>query len=195
MGKIEICLATNNAHKIEELQQMLGDTFELKTLKDIGCFDEIEEYGTTLEENSRIKAAYIHERYNLNVIADDSGLEVDALGNKPGVYSARYAGEPTNHQNNIQKVLIELAPFENKTARFRTVITLIYQNEYYLFEGEVKGKIINELRGTEGFGYDPIFIPDGFQETFAEMKSETKNAISHRGNAIKKLLEFLSEKS
>ncbi|MCF8323394.1 MAG: RdgB/HAM1 family non-canonical purine NTP pyrophosphatase [Leadbetterella sp.] len=194
MEKIEICLASNNTHKIVELQQMLGDTFLIKTMKDIGCEDDIEEYGTTFEQNSRIKADYIHNLYGLNVIADDSGLEVEALGNRPGVYSARYAGEPTNHQANIEKLLLELDGIENRKARFRTVITLILDNKNYAFEGEVSGKITMELRGDEGFGYDPVFVPDGFEKTFAEMPAALKNQISHRANAITRLLEYLKTK-
>lgn len=194
MEKIEICLASNNAHKIVELQQMLGDTFLIKTMKDIGCEDDIEEYGTTFEQNSRIKADYIHNLYGVNVIADDSGLEVEALDNRPGVYSARYAGEPTNHQANIEKLLLELYGIENREAKFRTVITLILDNKHYAFEGEVSGKITKELRGNEGFGYDPVFVPDGFEKTFAEMPSDLKNQMSHRANAIKRLLEHLKTK-
>lgn len=194
MEKIEICLASNNTHKIVELQQMLGDTFVIKTMKDIGCEDDIEEYGTTLEQNSRIKADYIHDRYGVNVIADDSGLEVEALDNRPGVYSARYAGEPTNHKANIEKLLLELNGIENRKARFRTVITLILNDKHYAFEGDVSGIIITELRGREGFGYDPIFVPDGFEKTFAEMPAELKNQMSHRANAIKRLLKYLKTK-
>lgn len=194
MEKIEICLASNNAHKIVELQQMLGDTFLIKTMKDIGCEDDIEEYGTTFEQNSNIKADYIHNLYGVNVIADDSGLEVEALDNRPGVYSARYAGEPTNHQANIEKLLLELDGIENREARFRTVITLILDDKHYAFEGQVSGKITKELRGDEGFGYDPVFVPDGFEKTFAEMPADLKNQISHRANAINRLLEHLKTK-
>jgi XTP/dITP diphosphohydrolase len=194
MEKIEICLASNNTHKIIELQQMLGDTFLIKTMKDIGCEDDIEEYGTTFEQNSRIKADYIHNLYGVNVIADDSGLEVETLDNRPGVYSARYAGEPTNHQANIEKLLFELDGIENRKAKFRTVITLILDNKHYAFEGEVSGKITKELRGNEGFGYDPVFVPDGFEKTFAEMPADLKNQMSHRANAIKRLLEHLKTK-
>lgn len=194
MEKIEICLASNNTHKIVELQQMLGDTFLIKTMKDIGCEDDIEEYGTTFEQNSRIKADYIHNLYGVNVIADDSGLEVEALNNRPGVYSARYAGEPTNHQANIEKLLFELEGVENRKAKFRTVVTLILNNKHYAFEGDVSGKITKDIRGNEGFGYDPVFIPDGFEKTFAEMPADLKNQMSHRANAIKRLLEHLKTK-
>ena len=194
MEKIEICLASNNGHKIVELQQMLGDTFLIKTMKDIGCEDEIEEYGTTFEQNSRIKADYIHDRYGVNVVADDSGLEVEALDNRPGVYSARYAGEPTNHQSNIEKLLLELEGVENRKAKFRAVITLILNGEHRLFEGEVSGKIITEKRGNDGFGYDPVFVPDGYETTFAQMPAEIKNQISHRANAVNQMLAFLKTK-
>jgi XTP/dITP diphosphohydrolase len=194
MEKIEICLASNNAHKIVELQQMLGETFLIKTMKDIGCEDEIEEYGTTFEQNSRIKADYIHKKYGVNVIADDSGLEVEALDNRPGVYSARYAGQPTSHQANIEKLLQELDGKENRKAKFRAVITLILNGEHHLFEGEVSGKIIAEKRGTDGFGYDPVFVPDGYETTFAEMPAEQKNQISHRADAVNQMLAFLKQK-
>lgn len=194
MEKKEFCLASNNAHKIEELQAMLGDDFIIKTMNDIGCSDEIEEYGTTLEQNSKIKADYIHEKYHINVIADDSGLEIEALENRPGVYSARYAGEPTNHKANIEKVLMEMEGKINRSAKFRTVITMILDNKTSFFEGEISGKIITECIGEGGFGYDPIFMPDGFDITFAEMSSQQKNQLSHRANAIKKLLEYLKTK-
>lgn len=194
MEKKEFCLASNNAHKIEELQAMLGDDFIIKTMNDIGCSDEIEEYGTTLEQNSKIKADYIHEKYHINVIADDSGLEIETLENRPGVYSARYAGEPTNHKANIEKVLMEMEGKINRSAKFRTVITMILDNKTSFFEGEISGKIITECIGEGGFGYDPIFMPDGFDITFAEMSSQQKNQLSHRANAIKKLLEYLKTK-
>ncbi|HLO44930.1 MAG TPA: RdgB/HAM1 family non-canonical purine NTP pyrophosphatase [Leadbetterella sp.] len=194
MEKIEICLASNNAHKIVELQQMLGDTFLIKTMKDIGCEDEIEEYGTTFEQNSRIKADYIFDKFGVNVISDDSGLEVEALDNRPGVYSARYAGQPTNHQANIKKLLLELQDKENRKAKFRAVITLILNGEHHIFEGEVSGKILTEQRGTDGFGYDPVFVPNGYETTFAEMPALLKNQMSHRADAVDKLLAFLKTK-
>ena len=194
MEKIEICLASNNGHKIVELQQMLGDMFLIKTMKEIGCEDDIEEYGTTFEQNSRIKADYIHDRYGVNVIADDSGLEVEALDNRPGVYSARYAGGSTNHQANIKKLLQELDGKENRKAKFRAVITLILNGEHHIFEGEVSGKIITEQRGTDGFGYDPVFVPNGYETTFAEMSAELKNSMSHRANAVIQLLAYLKTK-
>lgn len=194
MEKIQICLASNNSHKIVELQQLLGYDFVIKTMKDIGCEDDIEEYGTTFEQNSRIKADYIYQKYGVNVIADDSGLEVKALNNSPGVYSARYAGEPTNHQANMEKLLLELSGIANRRAKFRTVVTLILDGEHQIFEGEVSGKILTELRGNAGFGYDPLFVPDGFEKTFAEMTSDQKNELSHRAKAIKSLLKYLKTK-
>lgn len=194
MSKTTICVASNNAHKIEELQQMLGAQFDLKTMAEIGCHDEIEEYGTTFQQNSQIKADYIFQKYALNVIADDSGLEVEYLDNKPGVYSARYAGEPTNHAANIQKLLQELGDATNRNAAFKTVITLILDGNTYFFEGEIKGTITKELKGEGGFGYDPVFVPEGFEKTFAELGSEIKNSVSHRGRAIAKMLDFLQKK-
>ena len=194
MNKIQICLATNNQHKIVELQQMLSDTFDVKTLNEIGCFEEIEETGTTFEENSKIKADYIFNKYGLNIIADDSGLEVEALNNEPGVFSARYGGLPTNHEKNISTLLLNLGDSKNRNARFRTVITLIFEGSTYFFEGEINGSILNKKRGNEGFGYDPIFVPEGFNETFAEMDSIQKNKISHRGIAIQKMIAFLKTK-
>lgn len=194
MSKTTICVASNNAHKIEELQQMLGAQFDLKTMAEIGCHDEIEEYGTTFQQNSQIKAEYIFQKYALNVIADDSGLEVEYLNNKPGVYSARYAGEPTNHAANIQKLLQELGDATNRNAAFKTVITLILDGNTYFFEGEIKGSITKELKGEGGFGYDPVFVPEGFEKTFAELGSEIKNSVSHRGRAIAKMLDFLQKK-
>lgn len=194
MSKTTICVASNNAHKIEELQQMLGAQFDLKTMAEIGCHDEIEEYGTTFQQNSQIKAEYIFQKYALNVIADDSGLEVQYLDNKPGVYSARYAGEPTNHAANIQKLLQELGDATNRNAAFKTVITLILDGNTYFFEGEIKGTITKELKGEGGFGYDPVFVPEGFEKTFAELGSEIKNSVSHRGRAIAKMLDFLQKK-
>lgn len=194
MSKTTICVASNNTHKIEELQQMLGAQFDLKTMAEIGCYDEIEEYGTTFQQNSQIKAEYIFQKYALNVIADDSGLEVEYLNNKPGVYSARYAGEPTNHAANIQKLLQELGDATNRNAAFKTVITLILDGNTYFFEGEIKGSITKELKGEGGFGYDPVFVPEGFEKTFAELGSEIKNSVSHRGRAIAKMLDFLQKK-
>jgi XTP/dITP diphosphohydrolase len=191
---MQFCLATNNKHKVEELQLLLGQTFQIITLDTIGCTEEIEETETTLEGNSRLKARYISDKYKVSTIADDSGLEVEALNGEPGVYSARYAGEHGNHEKNMAKLLENLKNQTNRTAQFRTSITLILDGEVHQFEGIVKGKIIYEKRGTMGFGYDPIFVPDGFEKTFAEMTTEEKNPISHRGKAIEKLLTFLTKK-
>lgn len=186
-----ICLATNNAHKVEELQQMLGDKFTIKTLADIGFTDEIEETETTFQGNSRLKARHIYDKFQLITIADDSGLEVEALNGEPGIYSARYAGEHGNHAKNNAKLLTELAGKTNRNAQFRSVITLIHDNEETQFEGIVKGKISTELSGIDGFGYDPLFTPEGFDRTFAEMTMEEKNPISHRGLAVEKLINHL----
>jgi XTP/dITP diphosphohydrolase len=194
MEKKIICLATNNAHKIEELQSILGNTFEVKTLKDIGCFEDIEETGQTFHENSLIKADYVYKKYHVNVLADDSGLEVEALGGKPGVYSARYAGEPSDATANNQKLIKELEGEENRKANFKAVITLILNGDTHTFEGEVFGKIKKTFDGEVGFGYNPIFIPDGYTQTFHEMDFEQRSRLNHRGRAMEKVLEFLREK-
>lgn len=192
-SKSLLCLATNNAHKVEELQQMLGDRFEVKTMNEAGCYDDIEETGTTFEENSKLKAVYIFDKFGFDTIADDSGLEVEALNNEPGVYSARYAGEHGNHRKNIEKLLANLQGKENRRARFRTVITFMSGGQTHTFEGVVNGRITEGQRGTGGFGYDPVFIPEGYGETFAEMPAETKNKISHRGLAVQQLLAFIKK--
>ncbi len=186
-----LCLATNNQHKVEELQELLGSRYELKTLADIGCYDEIPETENTFQGNSRQKALFVRERFGVNCIADDSGLEVDALNGEPGVFSARYAGEHGNHAKNIDLLLKNLAGIEDRSAQFRCIITLILGDDIYQFDGIIRGKIIDEKRGTQGFGYDPLFIPDGYDRTFAEMSIEEKNPISHRGLAVAKLIEFL----
>lgn len=189
---MKLCLATNNRHKIEELQAILGNQFELVTLEEIGCFDEIPETQPTMEGNSLQKAQYVYDHYGVNCFADDSGLEVDALGGEPGVYSARYAGEERSHAKNIEKLLANLEGVENRSAQFRAVITLILDGKINQFEGIVRGKIIAELRGNGGFGYDPVFVPEGYDKTFAEMTMDEKNPISHRGRSVAKLVEFLS---
>lgn len=191
MEKITLCLATNNVHKVEELQSMLGKTFEIKTLKDIGCVEDIEETGTTFRENSMIKAGYVFRKYGMNVLADDSGLEVNALGGRPGVYSARYAGEPSDATANNLKLIKELEGATDRTARFRTVITLILNGETHTFDGEVSGRIKDSFGGESGFGYNPVFIPDGFEQTFHEMTFEQRSRLNHRGRAMEKVLEFL----
>lgn len=189
--KKTICLATNNLHKVEELQLLLGDKFDIKTLKDIGCFDEIEETENTIEGNSRLKAQYVFDKYGIDCLADDSGLEVDVLNGEPGVYSARYAGEHGNHDKNMDKLLENLKNQMDKSAQFITVLTYISNQEVQQFKGIVRGKIIDVKRGNMGFGYDPIFVPDGYEKTFAEMNTEEKNPISHRGRAVELLKKHL----
>lgn len=188
-----LCFATNNAHKIEELQAMLGLTFTLKTLSEIGCHDDIAETGTTLEENSLIKAQYVWDNYQMDCFADDSGLEVAALNGAPGVYSARYSGVHHSFAANNALLLRNLAGITNRAAQFRTVITLILGGEIHQFEGIIKGNIIDQPRGTEGFGYDPLFVPDGYNQTFAEISLAEKSLISHRAKAVEKLVAFLGK--
>ncbi len=188
---IEIVFATNNEHKLRELQQILGQQFKLLSLKEIDCFEDIPEESPTIEENSMDKAIYVFEKYGKNCFADDTGLEVEALYGRPGVLSARYAGDEKNMDENIAKVLAELEGKTNWKARFKTVISLIIDGKKHQFEGIVNGKIIKDKRGEGGFGYDPVFVPDGYEITFAEMDAAEKNKISHRGLAVKKLVDFL----
>lgn len=188
---MKLVFATNNLNKLKEVQAMLPNSIELLSLKDINCFDEIEETETTLEGNAKLKAEYITKKFNYNCFADDTGLEVESLNGKPGVYSARFAGEPSNSENNMQKLLSELKNKSNKKAQFRTAICLNIDDNQYLFEGVCKGEILSSKQGDKGFGYDPIFKPEGYQQSFAEMRSDEKNKISHRGIAIEKLVEFL----
>lgn len=189
---MKIVFATNNQHKLSEIRQILGDRVEVLSLQDIGCDVDIPETGTTLEENALQKAQYVYDHYHLDVFADDTGLEVDGLDGAPGVYSARYAGgEGHDSEANMTKLLKELNGIDNRKARFRTVIALIQQGEVHEFEGIVNGEIIRERRGGEGFGYDPIFRPDGYELTFAELGTDIKNQISHRSRATKKLCAFL----
>ena len=189
--KKKLVVATNNAHKLEELSAILGDEMELLSLKDIGCEADIPETGDTLEGNARQKARYIYENYQLDCFADDTGLEVEALDGAPGVFSARYAGNGHDSEANMQKLLRELEGKQNRKAQFRTAICLMMGGEEYLFEGIVKGEIIEEKRGSAGFGYDPIFVPEGFDKTFAELGDDIKNKISHRAIATQKLCKFL----
>lgn len=189
--KTTLCFATNNAHKLEEIQAILGDSFDLLSLKDINCNEELPETGDTLEANSLQKAQYLYDHYQVNCFADDSGLEVNALGGEPGVYSARYAGEQRSHPDNINLLLKNLSGKSDRSAQFRTVITLIQNGEISQFEGAIKGQIIEDLRGTDGFGYDPIFMPEGSERTFAEMSLEEKGKISHRAKAFEKLVDYL----
>ena len=189
--KKKLVVATNNAHKLEEIAAILGDEMELLSLKDINCHADIPETADTLEGNARQKAMYIYENYGMDCFADDTGLEVDALNGAPGVFSARYAGDGHDSEANMQKLLKELKGNENRKAQFRTAICLIMEGKEYLFEGIVKGAIIEEKRGGAGFGYDPIFVPEGYEQTFAEVGNDIKNTISHRARAVEKLCKFL----
>jgi len=213
---MRIVFATNNEHKLSEIRSILGESIEVLSLKDIGCEVNIPETGTTLEENAIQKAQYVYDNYHIDCFADDTGLEVDALGGAPGVYSARYASmasqtsstsTPASHDSeaNMARLLRELGNNNNRRARFRTVIALIQKKnvcpcgctsikEIHQFEGIVEGQIIRERRGGEGFGYDPIFQPDGYDKTFAELGMDIKNHISHRARAVQKLAEFLKNK-
>ena len=194
-----IVFATNNQHKLQEIREILSPDFEIVSLKDIGCHEDIPETGNTLEENALQKARFVSERYHISCFADDTGLEVEALGGAPGVHSARYA-EGTDHDSeaNMTKLLRELEGKENRQARFRTVIALIELGEdetenVHLFEGIVEGHISTERQGTEGFGYDPIFVPEGYEKSFAALGETIKNHISHRARAVKKLAEYLKQ--
>ena len=189
---MKLVFATNNLHKLKEVQEMLSNSIEVLSLKDIGCFEDIEETEITLEGNAKLKADYITEKYGFDCFADDTGLEVEALDGDPGVYSARYAGEHGNAEKNMEKLLIELQNKSSRKAKFRTIIALNLRNKQYLFEGICEGEILNEKSGVKGFGYDPIFKPKNASCSFAEMNSEEKNIISHRGIAIQKLVNFLS---
>ncbi len=186
-----ICLATNNAHKLKELKEILGESMQVLSLSDIGCTDEIPEDQPTIEGNSLQKALFVWEKYKVSCVADDTGLLVDALNGEPGVYSARYAGPQRNNDDNIALLLQKLAGAANRKAHFKTVVTFIDSGKIYQFEGKVFGKILEQKRGNEGFGYDPVFLPDDKSLTFAEMSSQEKNAISHRGRAMTKLASFV----
>ncbi len=188
---MKLVFATNNLNKLAEVKKMLPKNIELLSLKDINCFDDIEETAITLDGNAKIKANHVTNKFNFNCFADDTGLEVESLNGAPGVYSARYAGEPSNSENNMQKLLTALNGKENRTAQFRTSICLNLNGKQFLFNGVCKGTILTKKHGEKGFGYDPIFQPQEFKQSFAEMSSEEKNTISHRGLAIKKLVEFL----
>ena len=190
--KKKLVFATNNAHKLDEISSILGEKVELLSLKDIHCHVDIPETADTLEGNAMLKAEYIYKNYGLDCFADDTGLEVEALNGAPGVYSARYAGsEGHNAEANMLKLLHELEGKDNRRAQFRTAISLILDEKEYLFEGIIKGEIIKEKRGDSGFGYDPVFVPEGYDRTFAELGNEIKNQISHRALAVNKLCEFL----
>ena len=192
MMKRKLVFATNNAHKLEEVAAILGDQVELLSLNDIGCQTDIPETSETLEGNALLKSSYMYKNYHLDCFSDDTGLEVEALNGAPGVYSARYAGgEGHDAQANMLKLLHELDGKENRKAQFRTAISLILDGKEYLFEGVIKGEIIKEKRGDSGFGYDPVFMPEGYDRTFAELGNDIKNQISHRALAVQKLCEFL----
>ncbi len=188
----ELVFATSNTHKIEEVAHAIGNQFKILSLKDILFEDDIQETGTTFKENASIKTQHIYKKYKCNCFADDSGLEIEALYGEPGIYSARYAGEHGNHEANMARVLDQLQDVKNRKAQFKTVISLIWEGQEYWFEGIVSGTIRTELSGTKGFGYDPIFQPDGFGVTFAEMSLQEKNSISHRGKAMSQLVDFLN---
>ena len=190
----KLVFATNNAHKLEEIRAILGDKVEILSLNDIHCHADIPETADTLEGNAALKAAYIYEHYGLDCFADDTGLEVEALNGAPGIYSARYAGgEGHDSEANMKKLLREMEGKENRRAQFRTAICLIERGKETLFEGIVKGEIIREKRGGSGFGYDPVFVPEGYTETFAEMGSEEKNKISHHARAVQQLCAYLNK--
>ena len=189
---MKICFATNNHHKIEEVRQVLGDHFSLTSLLEIGCTEELPETRDTLEGNALQKAEYVFNNFSISCFADDTGLEVDALNGAPGVYSARYAGDQRNSDDNMRLLLENLGDRPNRRAQFRTVIALLqHGKDPVLFEGILPGKIITEKRGQQGFGYDPLFIPDSSTKTLAEMSMEEKNQLSHRAIAVKKLVEYL----
>ncbi len=195
---MKLVFATNNKHKLSEIRAILGDEINILSLEDINCHADIPETADTLEGNALQKAQYVVDHFGMSCFADDTGLEVDALNGEPGIYSARYAGEEHDSEANMTKLLNNLGQNNNRKAQFRTVIALLEMEggkiRQHLFEGIVKGEIIRERRGGEGFGYDPIFQPEGYQQTFAEMSGEAKNAISHRGRAVRKLVEYLLPK-
>ncbi len=186
-----IVFATNNSHKLLEIKSIMPEGFEVLGLKDIGCTTDIPETALSLEGNADIKSLYVYENFGRDCFADDTGLEVNALNGDPGVFSARYAGEDGNAERNIDKLLSELADIQDRKARFRTVISLVIKGEIKHFEGIVEGQILTERRGKDGFGYDPVFLPGGHEFSFAEMDLELKNSISHRGRAVRKLIEYL----
>jgi len=188
----QLVFATNNSHKLRELGEILKGEFKLLSLNDISCSDDIPETGNTLQANASQKSYYIWDRYHIDCFSDDSGLEVEALNGAPGVHSARYAGEGRNSDDNVTKLLSELEGIVNRKACFRCLISLIINGREFIFEGRVDGKILTERRGTEGFGYDPVFCPDGYNQSFSEMEATLKNSMSHRGRAVQKLVSFLT---
>ena len=190
---MKLVFATNNRHRLEEIREILGDRFEIVSLSQIGCHEDIPEDHETLQENALQKARFVKEHYGYDCFADDTGLEIEALENRPGVYSARYAGPAKSSEDNVRKVLKEMEGKANRKAQFRTVIALVMSGKEYCFEGKVLGEILTERQGSAGFGYDPIFRPSGFTESFAQMEMKQKNGISHRGRAVEKLAEFLNK--
>lgn len=189
-----IVLVTRNLGKFREIRKLMPDSYNLLDLANMGCEQEISETGTTFSENALIKARYVHDQYKINSLADDSGLEVDALNGEPGVFSARFAGEGATDEMNVQKLLDKMRGQSNRKARFKCVLALILDGEEHLFDGSVEGQIALKAGGSGGFGYDPVFIPDGYDLTFAELPAELKNAISHRAKALKKLLDFMESR-
>ena len=189
----DLILATNNPHKVDEIKSKLGNSLSIKTLNELGFYDDIPETAGTLQGNASQKSHFLYAKFGCNCFADDTGLEVEALNGEPGVYSARYAGVDKDSEANMQKLLKNLSGKENRNARFRTVISLIWEGEEHFFEGIVEGTILTEKHGSEGFGYDPIFQPNGYSKSFAELSMDEKNAISHRGKAVEKLLQFLNK--
>ncbi len=194
MDKKVLVFATGNQHKVQEVSQILGDIYEIKSLKDIGCTDDIPETGLTFEENAFQKASYLNKKYGYDCMAEDSGLVVDGLNGEPGIYSARYAGPQRDDEENLHKVLKELGENPVRSARYKSVIALISNGKTFYFDGKVEGEILNKKVGKGGFGYDPIFQPKGYKISFAQMDSEEKNKISHRGEAVEKLVKFLKSK-
>lgn len=188
---MKLVFATNNVHKLEEVKSLLDGSFEILTLQDIGCLEEIEETALTIEGNAQIKTDYIKDHYGFDCFADDTGLEVVALNGEPGVYSARYAGKNASSHENVDKLLDAMSGLDNRKAQFRTVISLFIQDKQYFFEGVCEGEILQMRKGNKGFGYDPIFQPKGYDVSFAQMDMQRKGMISHRGLAVQKLIKFL----
>lgn len=192
MTNINLIFATSNQNKVLEIQKILPKKFNIKSLKDLNYFEDVPENENTIEGNAIFKAKYIYEKFNINVFADDTGLEVEALNGEPGVHSARYAGTTRNSEKNIKKLLKNLKNIKNRNARFKTVIALIIDNKLHIFSGIVQGYILDSPKGNNGFGYDPVFCPNGFNKSFAELTLKEKNLISHRSLAMKKLIDFIS---
>ncbi|MBW4360027.1 non-canonical purine NTP diphosphatase [Flavobacterium taihuense] len=190
---MKIVFATNNKNKIKEIQSLLPQSIEIISLQSIGCYEEIPETADTIEGNAIMKANYVTEKYGYDCFADDTGLEVESLNGEPGVFSARYAGEQKSTEDNMDKLLLNLENSANRNAQFKTVITLNLKGKQYLFTGIARGEITLKKNGNQGFGYDPIFRPEGYQETFAQLSLETKNTISHRGKATRELIDFLDQ--